>query len=756
MTSPGPRSEVREKIALALSELAFDSTGEAPTEKERPEARLIEDILASWLAKHPQAPTAFDLPDLQEAQEKIRQRFPARSQASRRYKAESLLFHTLFQSAAEGRISIRIPLAHGKPQREAVFDPLDRALVPASRWRTWQNLLLDRMLGYHDADELRLQALSSLQLFGGPCGEEFFQIVSGIVPARDYDPRSGLLAYRRQGATWLRWSCHPMQRIALLRALRSSPNRPIGESVSPEGYLKWLAFMGKARPRTVSQTRSSEIRYLIEVYPPWMVSALSGLVEIAKPSRLKPDVPRPASWASPPEKPELAIRQDLSLARRRHLQGRYSLDAARSFQSACQDLLRSPVLRQTKAGPLATPSNGGRLFNLWALIAAARSQAEHTTSGATLATLISTGAALLDWLGGLPICQLNSPPGKNRVGTSKWNDAEVYGWTLSLMWSAAGCTGKVPKLRGNPSPILGPERLIPTQQDVERLIKQAGSVGTVPAETLRTLTALCALTLRKREAARQRATGVDSWGWPEMWVEGTKTRRSRRRVPLYQPFMSTPASIVLACAVKRGKELEKSLVQDGIDRSIALEGPTSSQWEGPPILPSRLTLHDLDRALAKLSRTVLARRLTAHDLRASAICQAILAGMPLEAASKLAGHAELALTLSFYVHVFPIAQERALSTHLDSPTGQIWLPVRQVAPLLGVSVQAAHRMYREPHLHVTKTPPPGCTMKDTRRRQRFVEAGAVVQHLARRVLHIRRRRNHGNTAENLFADDGGK
>lgn len=714
-----------EDIEVVLREVQreFSSFGEPV------DAEIIEQLRTVLFTAFPnlyESARVIDAEELHRLQAAVAQDFPAGTPPIERYRREHLLWAALVRLAVRGRIQLGMGVRPEKPPRPMVVDPADPQLPSLTRWRRWQIELAKRLATTREPADLIMAMRASLLLWGGPCDPQALEKVGHVNPSTDYDPETCCLSYYDQDRLYLLWCCHPIQRLALLRVRQLCPDGAC-RSTDANRLLAWLQSFLPDPPRSFDEMLLGARRHLLEYYPPWLVAVLCGITKLRDSQRTATRRMVPRLESVPPALDELALRDTLRQQRRRYLRGCYSTNARDDFRDSVSRLLTQWEPEEAEPILSTSPSEHGRQANIQALLHALLNLATRTNRGATVQTFIDCAVSLLDFLGGFPIRALASAEGKRLLSEASWGAADTYTWALCRLWRAAGARGRLPALTSRPSESDGRRRAIPSIQDLQTLFVGPPTSHSLPNESIDAFTALGAHGLRKAEALHVMAAYVDPWGWAELQVPGTKSRRSRRRIPLWlEPFVQLHAPVLAAATHEPNPR--RHLVADHLGHEILREAH--------PDMTDATTVRSVEHALARRASRGFGISLTPHDLRAAAASNAILAGLPVEAVAKYLGHATLQLTLEHYIQVGLTYQRQALETALQDPHHDLWFPVSNAAAILGITPQA---LYRTSRSDLTKAVPPETLHLDSRRRF-WVRASVIADHLTRRLLGRRRPR----------------
>lgn len=716
---------VCEDIEVVLREVQreFSSFGEPV------DAEIIEQLRTVLFTVFPnlyESARVIDAEELHRLQAAMTQDLPRGVPPIERYRREHLLWAALVRLAVRGRIQLGMGVRPEKTPRSMVVDPADPQLPSLTRWHRWQAELARRVATIQEPTDLTMAMQASLLLWGGPCDPQAPQKIGQVNPAFDYDPETHCLSYYAEDRLCFVWYCHPIQRLALLRVRQLCPDG-VCRSTDANRLLAWLQSFLPDPPRSFDEMLLGARRYLLQYYPPWLVAVLCGITTLrdSRRSATRRMVPRPESV--PPALDELALRDTLRQLRRRYLRGCYSTNARDDFRDSVSRLLTQWEPEEAEPIPSAFPSEYGRRSNVRALLRALLDLATQTDRGATVRTFLDCAFSVLDFLGGFPIRALASLEGERLLDEAQWGAADTYSWALWCLWRATGARGRLPAFTSRPAEGDGRRRAIPSIQELQTLCTGHPTSRALPNESIDAFTALGAHGLRKAEALRVMAAYVDPWGWAELQVPGTKSRRSRRRIPLWlEPFAQLYAPVLAAAT--RGPNPRRHLVTDHRGHELLREAH--------PDEPAATTIRAAEHALARRASRNLRAPLTPHDLRAAAASNAILAGLPVEAVAKYLGHATLQLTLEHYIQVGLTYQRQALEAALQDPHHDVWFPIRMAATILGITPQA---LYRTSRSDLTKAVPPETLHLDSRRRF-WVRASVIADHLTRRLLGRRRPR----------------
>lgn len=167
----------------------------------------------------------------------------------------------------------------------------------------------------------------------------------------------------------------------------------------------------------------------------------------------------------------------------------------------------------------------------------------------------------------------------------------------------------------------------------------------------------------------------------EGWLQIDKTRSSRRLIGddgafVYRDFESNPKTFAGFRRLPLSGELLVALMnersfRDSQNQSVDLEDFLVRGVKG-----EKLALSSLTRAFNRLCQDNHLRRIRVHDLRHTAIVQALEAGARLEEVSQGAGHASTEVTKRIYAPYVPAlaagfatALSQRLGGHVVTPTG---------------------------------------------------------------------------------------
>jgi hypothetical protein len=709
MTEPAALRAIVAQRAAALGEL------ESPFSPDDMEA--VSTALIRYIARTPQ-PRTVDSESGRALLADATRDLPGACRARQRWHRERLLVSVLFTLAACGDVHLTGGIRLSGVPRRRIVDPLDPDLRLPADFEAWQDAIVQRLGRATSIVEIAWEAITTLLLWGGPCGRDAFRLVWGLQRS-DYDPSTGRLSFRRGGRVVLEWTAAPIQQLALWRLLHTRPITarwlfPRHLRAPAQAYLAWIEAVLPVPPESLHQMIATLARWMLEVYPGWLVALAAGRFRaphrnaagtlLTRGRRVKPHPPSPR---------EKRLRADFRRCLIRWLPRRVSAHARADFLRAWEQLRGQRLLRLLMSSAPDT-REAVRLGYLDRLTGVIRDLAQKAARSATVMQAWDLGCSALDEVGTDP----EHVPEAVRASLLRYRPSTRRTLRRLLDRLAPAAAKAIPaRLLHGPS---DPPSYIPDHDASETLWQMVPDGRRHSKDTVRQYLDLLRVGCRKEEALDVLVGMIDPDGRAEMLVEGTKSRSARRRVPLWRHPDREAVSRLLAAVSEKRKDRSAPVLHG--------RGGSAVVRRRHPDRPHDVIIDSLDHGLLRASQAAgLPGTLNPHALRHASISLCLERGLPLEEISLMHGHAELSTTLEIYVHSAGRRQQILLAQALAHGR-DVWLPLPWVARYFGVSRQAVYQRYRasDPAIRAAATLSPGALRKSWPRVTRYVAASRVA------------------------------
>jgi integrase len=512
------------------------------------------------------------------------------------------LYWLLRQLEGTRFLTFKLPvIARDRPPRALAFDALDPHLPTMTRFRTWQHHIASRALDLRSLKkrppstlrEREFLTLMTLFAFGGPCGRQALTGVSQL-EMRDLNlARAELWLRNTAGERTVNLALHPVQALALVIYVREAASantrkhlfpsirtkkkrrtfqkRVAEELASADAILGSDIYNPHGAPAGTRALLAGARRWMLEIYPPFLVSVLAGRFRTAAAIDEKDDQPRlirrrndrgghHAVTMSKEEKQQRRLLHDEMVRQLKH----YSL-------VPFDDLTRDSVCRRWKQIilPPETPpppdrwSEGGRRWNLFLMIYVLGEilQERRTDRYRTFERWFYTGCSMLDELGGRPVWTIDEDERQSLSQEFEPRETRLILELMKRMTEIAPKYGLQQPLPLDQEASIRDQRSL-QHSDLRSRVKNIGSVRAIDtpspgqiekmvmhliadaeragerhsaaqARMLRLYLDLLALGLRKTEAANLRIDDIDEGkGGADLFIWGTKTKAAKRLIPL--------------------------------------------------------------------------------------------------------------------------------------------------------------------------------------------------------------------------------
>jgi integrase len=528
----------------------------------------------------------------------------ATASAKRPQKADRsrYLYWLLRQLEGTRFLTFKLPvIARDRPPRSLAFDALDPHLPTMTRFRAWQHHIASRALDLRPLKkrppsslrEREFLTLMTLFAFGGPCGRQALTGASQI-EVRDLDLARGELWLRNTaGDRTLNLTLHPVQALALViyvhdvassgtrkhlfpsietkKRRRTFQKRVAAELASTDATLEGDIYNPHGAPAGLRALLTGARRWMLEIYPPFLVSVVAGRFRTAAVVDEQGDRPRltrrrhdrgghnAVAMSEDEKQLRRTLRNEMKRFLKQHFRGPFN---KYDRESVCLTWQRIALPPETQPPP-ESRSQGARRWNLFLLTQVLNEilWESRTDRYKTFERWFDTGCSLLDELGGRPVWIVDEDERDRLSQEFGSREVPLVSELMRRMAEIApkyGLQQPLPfdqetSIRGGRSSLhaaqlahgksTGSIRAIetPSPDQIEkmaiRLIADAERAGERPSAAqsrmLRLYLDLLALGMRKTEAASVHIDDIDNGkGGADLIVRGTKTKAANRLVPL--------------------------------------------------------------------------------------------------------------------------------------------------------------------------------------------------------------------------------